>query len=98
MTKTRTSAIVATYASIVTASAAMEESSSHDIVTVEDEVSAPSTIVNWNATRNVIAISVAQMENPDPSNTDAQLATLDETDAVTDTSQCTAQVEPCQRM
>jgi hypothetical protein len=38
------------------------------------------------------------METPDPSNTDAQLATLDGTDDVTDTSQCTAEVEPCQKM
>jgi hypothetical protein len=99
---TGTSAMAASYASIVTASAAMEGSSSHDTVTgsamVEDEVFAPSTIVNWSATRNYIAISVVQMETPDPSNTDAQLATLDGTDHVTDTSQCTAEVEPCQRM
>jgi hypothetical protein len=102
VTKTRTSAMAATLASIGTASAAMEESSSHDIVTgngtVEDEVSAPSTIDNWSVRRNDIAISVAQMETTDPSNTDAQLATLDGTDDVTDTSQCTAEVEPCQRM
>jgi hypothetical protein len=88
---TSTPAMAATYTSIVTASAAMEESSSHDIVTgsgtVEDEVSAPSTVVNWSARRNDIAISVAQMETPDPSNTDAKLATLDGTDDVTDTSQ-----------
>ena len=38
------------------------------------------------------------MEPPDPSSTDAQLGTLDGTDYVTDTSQCTAEVEPCQRM
>ena len=67
-------------------------------VTVEDEVSAPSTIVDWSATSRDIAISVAQMELPDPSNTDAQLATLDGTDDFTDNYQCTAEVEPCQRM
>ena len=94
--------MAATYASIVTASAAMEESSSHDIVTgsstVEDDVFAPSTIVDRSATRSDITISVVQMEPPDPSSTDAQLGTLDGTDYVTDTSQCTAEVEPCQRM
>jgi hypothetical protein len=46
MITTRTSAMAATYAFIVTASAAMDESSSYYIVTgkctVEDEVSAPS--------------------------------------------------------
>jgi hypothetical protein len=66
--------------------------------TVEDEMSAPSTVINWSATRNDIAISVAQMETSDPSNTHAQLATLDGTGDVIDTSQCTAGVEPCQRM
>jgi len=80
----------------------MEESSSHDMVTgsstVEDDVSAPSTIVDRSATRSDIAIAVAQMEPPDPPNTEAQLATLEGTDDVTDTSQCTAEVESCQRM
>ena len=102
MTTTRTFAMAATYASIIMASAGMEESSSHDIVTgsgtVKDEVLAPSTIVDWSATRNNIPNSVTQMEPPDLSNTDAQLAKLDGTDDVTDTSQCTTEVEPCQRM
>jgi hypothetical protein len=90
MTTTRNSAMATTYTYIVAASAAMEVSSSHDIVagsgTVEDEVSAPSTIVNWSARRNDIAISFEQMETPDPSNTDAHLDTLDGTDDVADTS------------
>ena len=59
----------------------------------------PSTIVDWSATGDDIGFSVVQMEPPDPPNTDAQLATLDGADSdVVDTSQCTAQVEPCQRM
>jgi hypothetical protein len=38
------------------------------------------------------------METPDPSNTDTHLATLDGKDDVTDTSQCAAEVDSCQRM
>jgi len=80
-----------------------ERGSSHDIATgsgtVEDEETAPSTIVDWSATGDDIGISVVQMEPPDPQNTDAQLTTLNGTDDdVIDTSQCTAQAESCQRM
>jgi len=57
--------------------------------TVEDEETAPSTIVDWSATGDNIGISVEQMEMPDPPNKDAQLATFDRTDNdVIDTSQC----------
>jgi len=103
METTWTSVMAATYASIVTASAAMKEGPSHDIATasstVEDEETALSTIVDWSATGDDISISVLQMEPPDPPNTYAQLATLDGTDNdVIDTSQYTAQVEPCHRM
>jgi hypothetical protein len=65
-----------------------------------EDVSPPSTIVKWSVRRNDIAISVAQMETSDPltSDTDSHLATLDGRDDVTDTSQCTTEVEPCQRM
>ena len=99
----RTSAMAATYASIVTAVTATKEGPSHDIATangtVEEEESAPSTIVDWSATGDDIDIPVVQMEPPDPTNTEATLATLDGIDNdVIDTSQCTAQVEPCQRM
>ena len=70
MTTTRISARAATYAAIVTASAAMEESPSQEMVTgnstVEDDVSTPSTIVDQSATRSDIAIAGAQMEPPDP--------------------------------
>ena len=51
-----------------------------------------------SATRSDIAIAGAQMEPPDPSNTETQLTTLDGTDDVTDNSQGTAEVEPSQRM
>jgi len=95
--------MVTTYASIVTASAATKEGPSRYIATtsctVEDEETAPSTIVDWSATGDDIGFSVVQMEPLDPPNTDAQLATLDWADNdVMDTSQCAAQVEPCQEV
>jgi len=99
----KTSMMSATYASIVTEVTATKEGPSQDIATasgtVEEEESAPAAIVDWRETGDDIGISVVQMEPPDPTNTDAQLATLDgiENDII-DTSHCTAQVEPCQRM
>ena len=98
-----TSVMAATYASIFTEVTATKEGPSHDIATasgtIEEEDSAPSTIVDWSATGDDIGIPVVQMVPPGPPNTDAHLATLDWIDNdVIGTSHCTAQVEPCQRM
>jgi hypothetical protein len=80
----------------------MEDSSSHDKDAesnkVEDEGSAPSTKVDWSATRTDTDFPDAQIETSTPPNTGAQSATLAGTDAVTDTAQCITEAEPCQLM
>jgi hypothetical protein len=65
---------------------------------VEEEGPAPSTKVDWSATRTDTDFPDAQMETPTPPNTGAQSATLDGTDDVTDTAECTTEAEPCQQM
>jgi hypothetical protein len=94
--------MAATYASIVTASEAMEDSSLYDKVAesdnVEDEGSAPATTVGGSATRADTDYADEQMETLASPNTGAQSGTQDASDDVTDTAQCTTEVELCQLM
>jgi hypothetical protein len=94
--------MAATYASIVTASEPIEDSSLYDKVAesdkVEDDGSAPATTVGGSATRTDTYYLDAQMETPAPPNTEAYSATQDGSDDFTDTAQCTTEVVHCQLM
>jgi hypothetical protein len=80
----------------------MEDVSLYDKVAESDKVendgSAPATTGGGSATRTGTDYPDVQMETLASPNTGAQSATQDGSDDVTDTSQCTAEVEPCQLM
>jgi len=101
MTSTRIAAKAATYAAIVMENDAMEGNPPPEMVTgnntVEDEVPAPSTIVDRSATSSEVAIAGEQMEPPDHTNILAQPDTLAGIDDGTDNSQGKAEVEHGQR-
>jgi hypothetical protein len=91
----RTIATVATYASIVMASTAMQEEPSQVTVTggsnVYNEGAAPSTVGNWSLDGDDTSATGAQVEAPETLATGAKLATSDGPDgAGAVTSQCSA--------
>jgi hypothetical protein len=94
--------MAATYASIVTASEAMEDGSLYDKVAEndkeEEEETAPATAVGGSATRTDTDYLNAQVETRAPSDIGAQFAMQEGSDDVTNTAQCTTEVEPCQLM
>jgi hypothetical protein len=94
--------MAATYASIVTASEAMEDSSLNDKVAesdkVEDDGSAPATTGGGSPTPTDTDYPDVQIETLASPNTGAQSATQDGSDDVTDTAQCITELERCQIM
>jgi hypothetical protein len=92
--------MAATYASIVSASEAMEDSSLYDKVAesdkVEDYGSAPATTGGGSSTRTDTDYPDVQMETLEFPKTGALSVTQFGSDNVTDTAQFLTEVEPCQ--
>jgi hypothetical protein len=98
----RTIATAATYASIITDSAAMQEESAEVTVTgggnVDNEGAAPSTVGKWSLDGDDTSATGAQVEAPDKIATSTELATPEGPDrAGAETSQSSAFGEPRQR-